>query len=516
MALTAGIETKWWTLIAISLVFLPLNIDFYGIVVALPTIGRELGASTTSLAWTVNAFILGMAGPLVAMGRLGDILGRRKIVLIGLALFGAASMVCGMAEAEWQLIAGRAAQGVGSAMYFGLGLSIISNAFPLAERALAIGIFGAVGGLGSAIGPLVGGALTEALSWRWFFFVNVPFVLAGMALIAAKVPESRDETASGILDLPGGGSVTAGFVLLVLGLQQGQRLGFLAPSVATSLVGGVLTLCGFIAMERRSRAPLIDLAVFANVDFLGATAVAFLANYAFGATMFFLTLYLQLILGYDPIKTGLFFIAFSIPFMLVGLGCGTIARIAGVRPAMAGGMLILAISFVLLAAIGPASGYGLVLAGLIVSGVGQGLAFNLSTTAAMSSIAEDKAGTASGILTAIRIVGVAVGVAATGVLVRSLESAKAAALVAAAGGSLSAEAKADLGQMLSGSPEAAAALAKLAPIVAERVEDIVRTSFDAGFTAGMLLCLAVSILGTGLAVLIKSRSVGAPSAPMSA
>jgi MFS family permease len=233
MAFTARIETKWWTLIAVSLVFLPLNIDFYGIVVALPTIGRELGASTTSLAWTVNAFILGMAGPLVAMGRLGDILGRRKIVLIGLALFGVASMVCGMAETEWQLIAGRAVQGVGAAMYFGLGLSIISNAFPLAERALAIGIFGAVGGLGSAIGPLVGGAVTEALSWRWFFFVNVPFVLAGMALIAAKVPESRDETASGVLDLPGGALVTAGFVLLVLGLQQGQRLGFLALPVVT-------------------------------------------------------------------------------------------------------------------------------------------------------------------------------------------------------------------------------------------------------------------------------------------
>jgi EmrB/QacA subfamily drug resistance transporter len=505
MAFTARIETKWWTLIAVSLVFLPLNIDFYGIVVALPTIGRELGASTTSLAWTVNAFILGMAGPLVAMGRLGDILGRRKIVLIGLALFGVASMVCGMAETEWQLIAGRAVQGVGAAMYFGLGLSIISNAFPLAERAFAIGIFGAVGGLGSAIGPLVGGAVTEALSWRSFFFVNVPFVLAGMALIAAKVPESRDETASGILDLPGGGLVTAGFVLLVLGLQQGQRLGFLALPVITSLVAGVLALVGFAAVERRSRAPLIDLGVFANADFVGATAVAFLANYAFGATMFFLTLYLQLILGYDPVKTGLFFIAFSIPFMLVGLGCGRIAHIAGVRPAMAGGMLVLAVSFLLLAAIGPASGFGFVLAGLIVSGIGQGLAFNLSTTAAMSSIAEEKAGAASGILTAIRIVGVAVGVAATGVLVRSLENDKATALVAAARGSLSPEVKADLGRLLSGSPEAAAALAKLTPVVAEHVKEIVRTSFDTGFTAGMLLCLAVSIFATAVAVLIKER-----------
>ena len=196
-----------------------------------------------------------------------------------------------------------------------------------------------------------------------------------------------------------------------------------------------------------------------------------------------------------------------IPFdpdtMLVGLGCGRIAHIAGVRPAMAGGMLVLAVSFLLLAAIGPASGFGLVLAGLIVSGIGQGLAFNLSTTAAMSSIAEEKAGAASGILTAIRIVGVAVGVAATGVLVRSLENDKATALVAAARGSLSPEAKADLGRLLSGAPEAAAALAKLTPVAADHVKEIVRASFDAGFTAGMLLCLAVSILATAVAVLIK-------------
>src|SRR5262249_47840212 len=166
---------------------------------------------------------------------------------------------------------------------------------------------------------------------------------------------------------------------------------------------------------------------------------------------------------------------------------------------------VLAVSFLLLAAIRPASGFGLVLAGLIVSGIGQGLAFNLSTTAAMSSIAEEKAGAASGILTAIRIVGVAVGVAATGVLVRNLENDKATALVTAARGSLSPDAKADLGRLLSGSPEAAAALAKLAPTVAEHVKEIVRTSFDAGFTAGMLLCLAVSILATAVAVLIKER-----------
>ena len=509
MAPTARIETKWWTLAAISLVFLPLTIDFYGIVVALPSIGRELGASTTSLAWAVNAFMLGMSGPLVAMGRLGDILGRRKIVLIGLVLFGLASVLCGVADDEWVLITGRALQGVGSAMFYGLGLSILSNAFPPAERALAIGIFGAIGGVGSAIGPLVGGVLTEAVSWRWFFFVNVPILIAGIAVILAKVGESRDETAGEGFDLTGALSVTLGFTLLVFGLQEGQHSGFLTLRVAAPLLAGGLVLAGFFAVERRSRTPLIELGVFANADFLGATAVAFLANYAFGATMFFLTLYLQLILGYDPLATGLFFITFSVPFTLVGLACGAAERFAGLRLAMAAGNLCLALSFLLFAAIGPASGPGLVLAGLVFSGIGQGLAFNLSTSAAMSSIAEDKAGAASGVLTAVRVVGVAVGVAATGVLVRSLESAKVASLVAAAGGTLDPDARIELGRILSGSPEAAA-LARLAPAIAERVREIVRVSFDAGFGAGMLLCLGVSILAAVVSVAVKNGRGSAP------
>jgi MFS family permease len=164
MAAGADDARKWWIVVAVSLVFLPLVIDFYGIVVALPAIGRDLHSSTTSLAWTVNAFMLGMAGPLVAVGRLGDLLGRRRVMLAGLVLFGAASIACGLAQAEWQLVVARAAQGVGSAMLFALGLSIVSNAFPAEQRAVGIGVLGAVGGVGSAIGPLVGGFFTQALS----------------------------------------------------------------------------------------------------------------------------------------------------------------------------------------------------------------------------------------------------------------------------------------------------------------------------------------------------------------
>jgi EmrB/QacA subfamily drug resistance transporter len=491
---------RWWVVAAVSLVYLPLVIDFYGIVVALPTIGRDLDSSTTSLAWTVNAFMLGMAGPLVAVGRLGDLFGRRRVMLAGLALFGAASVACGLAQVEWQLIAARAAQGVGSAMLFALGLSIVSNAFSAEARSVGIGVLGAVGGAGSAIGPLVGGFLTQALSWRWFFFVNIPVIAIATALTLAKVEESKDPTAGRSLDLFGAGIVTAGFVLLVLGIQRSQIAGWSLP-VLTSLLAGVALILAFVLVERRSEDPLVDLRFFKNPDFLGPAAIAFLGNYVFGAAMFFLTLYLQFILGYDPVRTGLFFLTFSIPFVLVGAISGKVDQLIGLRPAMAAGMLWLVLSFALLALIEPASGPALVIGGLLAAGVGQGLAYNLSTTAGMASIPEEKAGVGSGVLNTIRMVGLAVGVALTGVLVRNLEYGRLADLLSAAGASVGTAERAEIAGLLSGSPAAVETLARLAPAAAAEAERITRASYDRGFEGGMTLCLALSLVGVAVAMI---------------
>jgi EmrB/QacA subfamily drug resistance transporter len=500
MAAAGDDGRKWWTVIAVSLVFLPLVIDFYGIVVALPAIGRDLHSSTTSLAWTVNAFMLGMAGPLVAVGRLGDLLGRRKVMLAGLVLFGVASIACGVAQAEWQLIAARAVQGVGSAMLFALGLSIVSNAFPPEQRSVGIGVLGAVGGVGSAIGPLVGGFFTQVLSWRWFFFVNIPVIALATVLTLAKVQESKDETAGRDLDLLGAALVTAGFVLLVLGIQQSQTAGF-SLLVLLSLLAGAALLLAFAVVERRSKGPLVDLQLFRNQDFVGAATVAFLANYVFGASMFFVTLYLQFILGYSPVRTGLFFLMFSIPFVLVGAVSGKVDQAIGLRRALAAGMLCLALAFALLALIEPASGPALVVCGLLAAGVGQGLAYNLSTTAGMAPIPPDKAGVASGVLNTLRMVGLAVGVALTGVLVRALEYDRLTDLLAAAGTQIGPAERTEIGGLLSGSPGAVAALARLGSAAAAEVEQIVRASYDHGFEAGMILCAALSLAGVAVALI---------------
>jgi EmrB/QacA subfamily drug resistance transporter len=435
-------------------------------------------------------------------------MGRRKVMLAGLALFGAASIACGIAQAEWQLVAARALQGVGSAMLFALGLSIVSNAFPAEQRAVGIGILGAVGGVGSAIGPLVGGFFTQALSWRWFFFVNIPIIAIATVLTLAKVEESRDDTAGHNLDLRGAIAVTAGFVLLVLGIQQMQTSGWSIPVVAPLLAGSAL-IVAFVALERRSAEPLVDLRLLKNADFVGAATVAFLANYVFGASMFFVTLYLQFILGYDPVRTGLFFLMFSVPFVLVGAISGKIDQRIGLRRALAAGMLGLALGFALLALIEPASGPALVLWGLLAAGVGQGLAYNLSTTAAMAPIPPAKAGVASGVLNTIRMVGLAVGVALTGVLVRGLEYGRLTDLLTAAGTSVGPAERAEITGLLSGSPEAVTALTRLGQAAAAEVEQIVRASYDRGFTAGMILCAVLSLAGVAVAM-IGARAQAAP------
>jgi predicted MFS family arabinose efflux permease len=293
--------------------------------------------------------------------------------------------------------------------------------------------------------------------------------------------------------------VTAGFVLLVLGFQQMQVVEWSSPLAIGSLLAGIALILAFVLIERRAPAPLVDLSLFRDSDFLRPATIAFLANYVFGASMFFVTLYLQFVLGYDPIRTGLFFLAFSIPFVLVGAISGKVDQRIGLRPALAAGMLWLALAFALLALIEPASGPALVVLGLLAAGVGQGLAYNLSTTAAMAPIPPDKAGVASGVLNTIRMVGLAVGVALTGVLVRSLEYDRLADLLAAAGAAVGAAERAAIAGLLSGSPEAAQALARLAPAIAAEAERIVRASYDHGFQAGMILCAALALAGAALA-----------------
>src|SRR5437763_13176338 len=230
-----------------------ITLDFFGLTVALPKIGEDLHASTAALLWVVNAYLLAFAAPIIAVGRLADIVGRRKVVLTGIVIFVVASAACGVAQTSAQLIVFRLVQGVGGGTIFATALSVVSNAYPPDKRASAIGIWSGIGCVGSAIGPFVAGVLTQTASWRWFFFINVPIGIGVMILTLTKVQESKDETFSGRIDWTGFGLITAGMVLFILALQDSGTEGWGSPLIIGSLIAGILLLIAFVVVETRAR-----------------------------------------------------------------------------------------------------------------------------------------------------------------------------------------------------------------------------------------------------------------------
>jgi EmrB/QacA subfamily drug resistance transporter len=497
---------RWWVVVTMALTTLLMTIDFNGLTVALPTIGRDLDTSTTGLQWTINAYLLALAAPSVAAGRLADIFGRRRVLLIGTAVFVVGSAASGLAQADWWLITARVVQGFGAAAFFAASLSIVSNAFPPEERSKGIGVWAGIGTVGLAIGPLVGGFLTQALSWRWFFFVNVPVAVLAIVLTLVAVRESRDESASRHLDFTGLLTVTFGLAALVLAIQQSDTLGWGSALVIGSLLAALILLGLFFFVEPRLPEPLIDLGLFANRSYLGANGVAFAQNFGFAALLFFLTLYLQNILHYSPLEAGLVFLAFSTILAVVDSFAGRLAASVGARLPMAVGMALCALAFLLLALLKPTSGLALVIAALLVAGVGQALAYTVSTTGGMQAIPEAKAGAASGILSMIRLIGAVFGVAVTGAVFKTMENNKLTELLAASGANLDASDRTEIKGLLSGSAAAEAKLSRLAPGVADQVDRLVRVAFVHAFDGAMVLCLAVSLAGVLAALLVAGKT----------
>jgi EmrB/QacA subfamily drug resistance transporter len=506
MRLVTERNRRWWVVVAMALTTLLMTIDFNGLTVALPTIGRDLDTSTTGLQWTINAYLLALAAPSVAAGRLADIFGRRRVLLIGTVVFIVGSAASGLAQADWWLIAARVVQGFGAAAFFAASLSIVSNAFPPDERSKGIGVWAGIGTVGLAIGPLIGGFLTQALSWRWFFFVNIPVAVLAIILTLVAVRESKDETASRHVDLAGLLTITFGLAALVLAIQQSDTSGWASAVVVGTSVAALVLFGLFFFIEPRLREPLIDLGLFTNRSYVGANAVAFAQNFGFAALLFFLTLYLQNVLGYSPFQAGLVFLAFSAILALVDSFAGRLAAAVGARLPMAVGMVLCAVAFLLLSLLRPTSGLTIVIVALLVAGVGQALAYTVSTTGGMQAIPEAKAGAASGMLSMIRLVGAVFGVAVTGALFKAMENDKLAERLAASGAKLGPSDGAEIRGLLSGSDAAEDKLARLVPSVAEQVERVVREAFVYAFDGAMLLCMAVSLAGVLAAFLVAGRT----------
>ena len=400
-------------------------LDVNAVVVALHSIGEDLGFSRAGLQWVVSAYVLFFAGFLLLSGRVADLWGRRRTFVAGLALFTAASLFCGFSVSPGMLVASRALQGLGAAITAPAALSIITTIFEEGpERDRAVAAWTAVAAGGGAAGLLLGGLITDSLGWAWIFFVNVPVGVVGISLSYALLPESRDLSASRGLDLLGAGTVTAGLVLLVLGLTRIEETGLGSPSTLVTLGLAAASFGAFVLVERRAAEPLVPLGLFRLRGLVGAALVAFALTAATAPVSVLVTLYLQSALGYSASFAGLAGLPLSLCVIVGSVLGGRISGQVGGRATMALGLAVVAAAALVTAGITAEGGVGYVLGGAALSGLGLGCASVASTARGTSAVERGDRGLASGFMNTSAQVGTALGLAA----LISLASARTAAL----------------------------------------------------------------------------------------
>jgi EmrB/QacA subfamily drug resistance transporter len=411
---------RWWALGAMCFALFMIMLDNTVVNVALPSIQSGLHASTSSLEWVVNAYTLSFAVTLVTGGRLGDLFGRRRMFLIGVAIFGSSSFMIALSQSDTWLILFRAVQGIGSGFMMPATLSIITNTFDAHERGRAIGTWAGVSAMALAIGPVVGGFLVEEVSWQSIFLLNVPVAALAIFVTLFAVRESRDETAIREIDVPGVAALTVGLAALVLALVKSNSWGWGSARVIGLFAIAAVALTAFVLIEPRRRAPMVEFSFFRSRTFFGSNVVAFIVSFTMFATFFSLTLYMQDILHFSPLQTGLRFLPTTVCVMVFGPIAGRLADRVGPRPLMTAGLLAVAAAMFWETGITTHSSYGFIAVGFVLQGVGIAFVMSPMSTAAMNSVDRAKAGVASGILSMTRMVGSTFGVAALGAIIATV------------------------------------------------------------------------------------------------
>jgi EmrB/QacA subfamily drug resistance transporter len=405
---------RWIALAVIVTAQFMVVLDVAIVNVALPTIKTDLHFSQESLQWVVTAYSILFGGVLLLGGRMADLLGRRRLFMAGLALFTVSSLLDGLAWSEGSLIAFRAAQGLGAALLSPAALSILTTTFEEGkERNLALGIWGAVSGSGAAAGVLLGGALTSALSWSWIFFINVPVGIAVLALAPKLVRESRADVSHRHFDLPGAASITGGLMLLVYAMTHAAQHGWGSAETIVLLAASAALIGAFVAIEARSEAPLLPLRLFRLRTLSGSN----LAGLLFGATVFsqffLLTLYMQQVLHYSAMKTGVAYVALTLTVIVFANVSQAVTLRVGVRRVLPVGLLLAAVGLVLYAQL-PVDGkyFWDLFPAFLLSGLGMSFAFIPMTIGALAGVKHSEAGIASGLINTSQQIGGAIGVAA--------------------------------------------------------------------------------------------------------
>jgi EmrB/QacA subfamily drug resistance transporter len=424
---------KWWTLGAMCFALFMLMLDNTVVNVALPSIQQDLDASISGLEWTVNGYTLSIAVLLITGGRLGDIFGRRLIFLIGVCIFAISSATAGLAPDATALVISRVVQGAGAALMMPGTLSIIADAFPPQERGKAMGTWAGVSALALAIGPVLGGFLTEHVSWRAIFYLNIPVAVVAVLATIFAVRESRDTSVGRDVDYPGVAILTVGLTALVFALVEGNSWGWGSPEIIALLVGAALALPLFVFVENRVKAPMVQFDLLGDRNFLGAVVVAAVISFAMLGVFFFLALYMQDILGYSPLEAGIRFLPSTLMIVGVAPVAGRLADRFGPRWLIVGGLLLVSASLFSFSGIETDSGYLDLLPGFMLLGIGIAMTMSPMTSAAMNAVPVQKAGIASGVLSMFRMVGGTLGIAVTGAIFQGLVSSKLGDLLGGSG-----------------------------------------------------------------------------------
>jgi EmrB/QacA subfamily drug resistance transporter len=407
---------KWFTLAAVSFGLFMIMLDNTVVNVALPAIQEDLGADLSELQWVVAGYALTFAALMLIGGKVADAYGRRLIFVVGIAIFTTASLWCGLADSGDELIAARVLQGVGAALMNPATLSIIAATFPPHQRGAAIGIWAGVSALALAIGPLVGGLITEHIHWSWIFFINVPVGIVAIAACFLFIDETRDQTHER-LDLPGLATSGIGLFALTYALIEANTYGWGSTRIVGAFALAAAMIVAFVLLERYQRAPMLQLDLFRNPTYTGANLVVLLVALAMFGVFFFVSLYMQNVLGYSAVQTGAAFLPMTILIILIAPIAGKASDRLGSRGLLTAGMILVSVQLLYFSRLDEDSTFWTLLPGFLIGGLGMALTMTPSAAAATRAVSVDKAGVGSAVLNASRQVGGSLGIALMGAIV---------------------------------------------------------------------------------------------------
>ncbi len=507
-------ERKWWTLIAVSVAMFMLLLDITVVNVALPDIQRSLHSSFKDLQWVVNAYALTLAAFLLTAGALADLFGRRLVFVLGLIVFTLSSAACGLSSSSLALNLARAVQGVGGAMMFATSLALIAQAFRGRDRGIAFGVYGAVIGAAVAVGPVIGGTITTGISWEWIFFVNVPIGVLGVLLTLSQVSESRDSAATGV-DWLGLLTFSGSLFLLVFALVQGNELGWGSTRIVAYLIGAAVLIVLFVLAEHAQRRPMLDLTLFRVPAFAGASIVAFSVSASMFSMFLYLTLYIQDVLGYDPLQAGLRFLPVTLLSFAVAPAAGRLSVRVPIRLLLGVGLLLVSGGLLSMTAVGATSGWTTLIPGFLLAGAGVGMINPPLASTAIGVVHYSRSGMASGINNTFRQVGIATGIAGLGAVfqhdvVRHATAVLGAsspgrALIGATHGHLN-------GALVSGGVRGLAHT--LRPSDRTLLLHAYRVGFTDALTSILLIAAAIAVTGSALAfALVRGRDFVSSAGP---